>query len=132
MSAVKPESRQLRHFGLLLGTLSVVFFAGIPLVRHHRAPLWPWTVAITLWLAALLAPRTLSYIHAGWTRLGQVLGWINTRVILSLMYVLAIIPIGLIMKFARHDPMRREFDPALESYRIRSEQRSADHLERPY
>jgi hypothetical protein len=129
---IKAEVRELKRFGLLLGTLVLIMFAGIPFLRRHALLGWPWLVAAMLWLPALIAPRTLSYAHRGWTRLGEALGWLNTRVILSLLYVIAVLPIGLVMRLAGRDPMQRKFDPAAGSYRVPSKQRRSSHLEQPY
>jgi hypothetical protein len=130
--SAKADTRDLRHFGLLLGVLFAAVFSGIPLLRHHSVRIWPWAIAAALWLPALFAPTVLSYPHRGWTLLGGVLGWVNTRVILSLLYMIAIVPIGLVMRLLGRDPMLRKIDPALESYRIPSRRRSARHLERPF
>lgn len=107
-------------------------FAGIPLLRRHIVLRWPWLIAATLWILALIAPRALGYLHRGWTLLGSGLGWLNTRVILSLLYFLAVLPIGVVMRLAGRDPMRRKFEPAASTYRVQSKPRRSDHLEQPY
>ena len=129
---VQSEARELRRFGLLLGTLVVVGFAGIPFLRYHVVLGWPWLVAALLWIPALVAPAALHYLHRGWTHLGEALGWLNTRVILSLLYVIAFVPIGLVMRLAGRDPMERNFDPAADSYRVASKPRRSSHLEHPF
>jgi Saxitoxin biosynthesis operon protein SxtJ len=130
--ALRTEERELRHFGLLLGLLVVIVFAGIPLLRRHIILHWPWLVAAILWLLALIRPRALAYLHRGWTLLGKGLGWVNTRVILSLLYFFAVLPLGLVMRLAGRDPMRRKFEPKASTYRIRSTARPREHLEQPY
>ena len=129
---LEAEKRELRHFGLLLGMMTVIVFAGIPLLRHQVIVRWPWLVAFTLWVLALIAPRALGYLHRGWTMLGRGLGWVNTRVILSLLYFVAVLPIGFMMRLAGRDPMRRKFEPAAGTYRVPSKPRRSDHLEQPY
>lgn len=131
-TAVKQDARELRHFGLLLGMLVVIVFAGIPYLRRHVILSWPWLIAMVIWVLALAAPDALSQLHRGWIRVGEALGWLNTRVILSLIYVIAIIPIGMVMRLAGRDPMARKFDPAAESYRVASKQRRSSHLEQPF
>jgi hypothetical protein len=127
-----PSDGELRNFGLLLGAIIAGLFAGWPLLRHHAAPLWPWLVAGALWLAALLAPAALSYVHWGWTRLGLALGWINTRVILTVIYAISFVPLGMAMRLLGRDPMARRLDPACESYRVASRARPQNHMERPF
>jgi hypothetical protein len=129
---MKTDAQELRHFGLLLGLLVVIIFAGIPFLRRHMLVGWPWAIAAILWVAALIIPRVLTYPHRGWTRLGEVLAWINTRVILSVLYFVVLMPIGAIMRLVGHDPMQQKFDSARGSYRVASRQRRSSHLEQPF
>jgi len=128
----ETEIRQARHFGLLLGILWLFFFALIPLLRRHVFVLWPWSVAACLWITALAAPQALRVVHRGWVWLGGALGWLNTRLILSLLYFIVILPTGLVMRLVGRDPMRRRLDPTADSYRVLAKPRERNHLERPY
>jgi hypothetical protein len=132
VAAVRAEARELRQFGLLLGTIVVVVFAGIPFLRRHAIVGWPWLVAAVLWILAMTVPATLGHLHRAWRRLGEALGWLNTQVILSLVYVIAVVPIGLVMRLAGRDAMKRKFDPTAGSYRVPSKQRRSNHLEQPF
>jgi hypothetical protein len=123
---------ELRNFGLILGALFGAFFGVLPALLRGRIHRWPWAVAAALWLAALLYPLALKYLYAGWTRLGLALGWINTRIVLTLLFALSIVPTGLVMRMLGRDPMERRFEPERESYRRPSRTRSARSMERPY
>ena len=127
-----PDERELRSFGLLLGALVAAIFGLWPLWRHHSMPLWPWIIAGALWMGALIAPRGLRYLHFGWTRLGHALGRVNTPIIFSLLYAVAFIPLGMVMRLWGRDRMQRKFDRATESYRVASHPRPAKHMERPF
>jgi hypothetical protein len=131
-TAVKPSTSELRNFGLLLGALVVAVFAGLPFFRRHEISGWPWLAAAALWIPALARPAALSYPHRGWARLAEALGWLNTRIILSLLYFVVIVPIGMVMRLAGRDPMKRKFDPAAKSYRVASKRRPSNHLEQPF
>jgi hypothetical protein len=124
--------QELRTFGLMLGALFAAFFGVWPLLRHRSTPLWPWVVAGVLWLLALIWPAALSYLHRGWTRLGLALGWVNTRVILTLLFVISIVPVGLLMRLCGRDRMARKRDPLSASYRVPSRQRPDKDMEHPY
>lgn len=132
IETMQPNSRELRNFALLLGAIFAALFGLAPMLRHHPMRLWPWIVALALWSFALLAPSALRPLHRGWTRLGQALGWFNTRVILTLLYAIIVTPLGVAMRLLGRDPMARKFEPAKASYRVPATERSHNHMERPY
>ena len=74
----------------------------------------------------------LRYLHSAWTRLGWVLGWVNTRVILTLIFALLIVPLGVVMRLFGRDRMARDLHPAAASYRSIPRQRNASDMEHPY
>jgi hypothetical protein len=125
--------RELRQFGLIVAA----GFAGIlgtllPLLRHHPIPLWPWAVAIPLALFALLVPRILYYPRQGWQALGTVLGWVNSQIILSILFYFIFSPAGALARAFGWDPMERQFEPGRASYRRRSAPLARESMERPY
>ncbi len=70
-------------------------------------------VALALVRAALLAP-----LNRAWTKLGLVLFHVVNPVVMLLMFAVIIVPAGLVMRLAGHDPMRRRFDPGAVTYWI--------------
>ena len=125
-----PET-ELRNFGLLTGSLFVVLFVALPLLRSRTPGRWPWIGAAVLWLAALFWPRSLTLLCRWWTRLGQALVWFNTRAILTLIFVILFTPFGFVMRVLSRDRMRRGFDPKCESYRIPAP-RGRRSMEKPF
>ncbi len=119
--AGKPGAREFRSFGLLLGALIAAVFGVWPLLRSRHTA-----------LTALLRPTALRHLHRGWTRLGFVLGWINTRIILTVLFAVSIVPLGLLMRLFGRDRMARKFDPKLASYRVESKLRPEKSMERPF
>ena len=125
--------RELREFGLLTGAIFISLFGLLfPWIRHHQHPQWPFALGAILIAAGLLYPAALRWPFAGWTFVGGVLGWINSRIVLSLMFYLVITPMGLVMRLFGGDPMHRKRDPKLESYRVASRDLPANHVERPF
>ena len=124
---------ELRNFGLIVGAI----FAGLfglarPWIRQARPPLWPWLLAATLIGCAILAPRLLRYPHLVWGRIGRGLGWVNSRIVLNLIFFLIFVPAGLIARAFKWDPLNKTFEPARQSYRILSKRRPASTMEKPY
>ena len=123
--------RQLRDFGLLVGGIfgAIGFW---PLVwRHQSQRLWAVALFVALVLPALVAPPTLAPAYRVWMKLAEVLAWVNTRIVLGVVFFGVVTPIGLVMRLTGRDPMRRAFDQA-ETYRIRCTPRPAAHMQRQF
>jgi O-antigen/teichoic acid export membrane protein len=126
------SNSELRKFGLLTALLLVVFFDGlIPWLRSFKPPVWPLVAAALLVLPALAAPNLLRPVYRAWMAMANVLGWINTRIILSLIFFLIFLPVGIVIRMIR-DPMRRQWDNAIETYRTDSTPPKVEHMERPF
>ncbi|HVN89780.1 MAG TPA: SxtJ family membrane protein [Candidatus Binataceae bacterium] len=129
----RVETAELRKFGLIVGSAFGGLFGLLgPLLRHHPIPLWPWILFGLLVVPALVMPRALYYPQRAWTRLGHLLGMINSTIILNLLFYLIILPTGAIARLFGWDPMRRKFAPELQSYRINVEPAAPETMERPY
>lgn len=128
-----PDRRELRRFGLLMGgVVGVLFGAVLPLLWGRPLPLWPWGVAAAFGLAALAAPAALGPVYRVWMKVGAVVGAFNTRLILGIVYYLVITPVGVFLRLARKDPLRRRPERGAETYRVPSTPRAPEHMERPY
>jgi hypothetical protein len=137
MSAVtKPgttDLKELRSFGLVFGSgLILIFGLFFPWLAERPWPLWPWITAAVFAMFALVYPPALRPLNSLWLKIGHVLGWINTRIILGLVFFVIFVPVSLLMKLLRKDPMARKHDAAIPSYRVQSRQPPREQLERPF
>jgi len=133
----KPSNIELKNFGLILGTGLVIIFGlffpwVIGMSFPNTYPLWPWYCLLTLAPISLLAPQTLIHLYYLWMRIGIVLGWFNTRVILGIIFFLLFVPIGILMRIVKYDPMNKQFDDESLSYRKISTMPKDSNLERPF
>ena len=127
------DNKGLRKFGLVTGAIIVVLFGlFFPWLLGASLPKWPWILAGLLWLPALAYPAALQPVYHGWMKIGLVLGWVNTRIILSLLFYVIILPMAIIMRVMGKDPMARKMDPSAHSYRVKSTPHPKDHLEKPF
>ena len=125
---------ELRQFGLLFGAILVLLFGLLlPFFIGYSFPLWPWVVALLFTVLALLAPTALTPFYRGWMRFGLIAGFINTRMIMFLLYYALFVPTGLVMKLFGRDALTRTTGGKnSDSYRVASAVRPNDHFERPY
>ena len=92
-------------------------------VRHSFLP--AGIVALLFFLSALVCPVILKPVYAFWMRLAFVLSWINTRIILFLIFYLLFTPIGLILKLFRTDLLDKMINKNAETYWHKKEKVSA-------
>jgi hypothetical protein len=117
--ALDTSPRALRSFGLVVGGV----FAGIAAVIAWRNGwmLTPWSVGLggpglVLILFGLAAPTLLHPVYKVWMGLAVVLGFVMTRVILTLVFVGLVIPIGLVLRLVGKDLLRLKLDASADSY----------------
>ncbi len=83
-------------------------------------------------ILALAAPQALRYPHLLWGKLGQALGWLNSRIVFNLLFFLIFVPCGVITRLTGWDPLRRGFDRNCPTYRSPSERLPPAAMEKPY
>ena len=127
----KINNKQLRSFGFLVGGVFALLGLG-PMLLGKEMRLWAVIPAGVLILLAMLAPASLGPVYRVWMKIGHVLGWINTRIILSVTFYGLFVPMGFIMRLAGKDPMRRRYEPEADSYRVPSTQRPGSHMLRQF
>jgi len=132
-AATTPPRAELRRFGLTTGAIVAALFGVVlPLLFGRPLPLWPWILAAALVLPALAVPQALGPVHRGWMKFGHVLGWINTRVILGILFFAVVTPISALMRLLGKDPMHKRLETDKSTYRVDAHKRGPDHFERPF
>ena len=101
------SKKTLREFGFLIG-FAFPFLIGwiIPLIGGHPFRTWTLWISFPTIILAISKPKLLLYPYKAWMRFGHILGWINSRIILGLVFVIVLQPIALIMRIFGHDPLR--------------------------
>lgn len=119
----KPvDHRELRQFGGIMGgMIAGLFGLLLPWVFGksfpNEFPHWPWIALGGFWTLALVAPKALHPIYKGWMKFGQVMGFINTRIILGIVFYLVVTPIGLVRRVFAGDVLGKRPVKDLSSYR---------------
>ena len=127
------SKNQLRQFGVVFAIgIIIIFGLTLPLMAHKQVPIWVPIATIPVAFLALVLPIVLKPFYIVWMKIGAVLGWINTRIILGFIYFAVFMPTGLLMSLLGKDPMNRRFKKEMTSYRIISDPTPAKNMERPY
>lgn len=112
---IDRSPRSLRRFGLTIGTIFLLL--AIVFIFRHRAAGWPLAglAAIVLALGEFV-PTALRHFHRFWTQFSLAIGWVMTRVLLTLLFSLAVIPVGLLQRLFGKRPFEVTFPGREKTY----------------
>jgi len=120
--ALDPSPRALRSFGLTVGGV-LVALAGLLLWRRGPSA-WTWGlggVGGALVVLGVVAPVVLRPVRQVWMALAFAMGFVMTRVILTVAWVVVFIPTALLLRLFGKDLLRRRRDPDAATYWIPKE-----------
>lgn len=117
MTKSRSISASNRSFGLVIGLAFVLIG-----IWKYESGAWSHLIWIAIGavflLLAILMPRLLRPAKTLWLRFGQLLGQFLSPAMLAAVYVLSIVPIGLLLKLFGKDSLQRARDPKSDSYWI--------------
>ncbi|GAB4276118.1 MAG: hypothetical protein Kow0029_17810 [Candidatus Rifleibacteriota bacterium] len=112
----KISNIELRNFGLMVGVIFGLI-ALYPLVKGHPLRAWAAVISIALIAPAIIFPPLLDLPFRLWSTIGRALGWINTRIILTVLYFCVLFPVSVILRLLGKEPLKLTFDYNAETYR---------------
>lgn len=126
MLAIDTSDRgEQRKFGLVMAAVLVVL-AVLRWWLKGAAPVWLFGAAAALAALGLLLPAALRPLFVAWIKLAEVLNWVMTRVLLSLVFYLVLTPTALLYRVLSGDPLQRAWDPQAHTYWEDAEPQPAD------
>jgi len=132
MASKKPVPNEERSFGVSVGAVlcvlaAVLLWRG----RQSRAEV-VGGIGVVLLACGLVYPSILKYPSAAWWRFSRTLGYVNARVLLTILFSLVLVPLSLVWKLTGKDPLtrRRAAWPGWRTYPPRY--RDSKHYERMY
>ena len=117
------EPRDLRKFSLTVGVAFVVLWAvfahALPylLGKGGDLPIL-WQIGVALAVVGSALPRVVKPLFYAWMTLALALGYVMTRVLLTLFFFLVLTPVALIFKLIGRDALQRKLDRDAPSYWI--------------
>lgn len=107
-----------KSFGIVFAIVFLII-ALWPLTGGGEIRLWSLSISCVFIGLAFLAPDLLTRLNIIWFKFGLLLHKIVSPIMMGLVYVLTIIPIGLILRLAGKDPMRMKKQDNVNSYWIK-------------
>ena len=110
--------KTLREFGLIFGIgLPLIIGWLIPSFFGHEPRIWTFYIGISSLISSILFPEILKLPYKIWIKIGLILGWINSKIILGIVFIFILIPISIIMKFFKYDPLNKNQSSNKSTYR---------------
>jgi hypothetical protein len=118
LKALDISKKSLRNFGLLVG--GIFFLLGLWIYYRSQSPLGIvfFVIGTLLLLFGLVSPNSLSQVFKIWMGLAFALGWLMSRVLLTILFYFVITPIGFVAKVVGKDFLDINYKMKRESYWI--------------
>lgn len=85
-------------------------------IRRRHGIIYTAFISSASFILAFISPNILKPVYIFWMRLAFVLGWINTRIILFIIFYLIFTPIGIVLRIFGIDLLDRKIERDKESY----------------
>ena len=112
---IKSKKSDIRKFGITIGIILMII-AGFLFWKEKESYQIFLTVGTILFVLGILVPAVLKPIYWIWMIFATILGWIMTRVILSLLFYTILTPIGLIPRVFGKQFLELRWDKSKGSY----------------
>lgn len=112
---IKSEKSEFRKFGITIG-LFLMILSGFLFWRGKESFEILLVTGTVLLVLGLLIPVVLKPVYWIWMVLAIILGWIITRVILSLLFYIVITPIGVLSRLSGNRFLDLKWDKSKSTY----------------
>ncbi len=93
---IKSGKKELREFGIVMGCFFGIL--GGLLFWRHRPFLWAAALSGTFFAFGLLLPMTLQPLQKAWMTIAVLMGFVMSRVILTVLFFLVLSPLAIISR----------------------------------
>jgi len=150
----KHSTSQIRIFGLLFGLLIIfIFNILLPKIFGLKVDIiienylsfseylpfdvfmqWPNLISFIILIVAVIPPKSFSGIMNIWIKFGSIIGFINSKIILMIIFYIFITPLGLFLRIINRNYLFIKIDKSVKSYRKYSPQdiNKNNNLKEPY
>ena len=124
----KPE----RSFGVSVGSVLCVIAVLLAWRGRQTRAEWIGALGAVLLVLGLVRPSLLKWPSAAWWRFALALGYVNARVLLTVLFALVLTPLALLWRVTGKDPLARRRDrwPGWTTYPARY--RDSKHYRKMY
>lgn len=102
---------------------------------HSKQAEWAWwmsVLATALLAASLLSDHVAHWLAKAWMTFGMALGWVNSRIILGLVFIVVLTPVSLLYRLVKGDVLKLKRPKGDSVYVDRNKKYSFSDLEKPW
>ena len=128
LSKLDLSIKSLRKFGITVGSIFVLI--GLWFMYQNIFEVTKYVllaVGVILLLVGLFSPKKLNSPYKVWMGLAFAMGWVMSRVILSILFLFVITPIALLAKLFRKEFLDIKFNDGKNSYWIPKEKENTNY-----
>jgi hypothetical protein len=125
MKHINATPKEVRKFGITFSVLAIGLAA---FSFYKESPLWVVFLggSVFFFLTGVWAYPILKPIYVGWMTFASALGWVNTGLILGVVFYLIFTPAGLVMRLLGKDPLGLRLDRQTTTYWVRRKSQAPD------
>ncbi len=122
---------EFKKFGLMMGV--ALFVVGtLKVIQSPYPGIFYLIVASVFTVLSLFVPGLLRPAYGLWMKIGSVLGYINSKIIFTLVFLIVIIPLSFVLKLFKVKFLDLSFDKNMKSYATEYQKRDDSHFSKPY
>lgn len=89
-------------------------------------------ISLGVGILGMVFPWAAKLIHLGWTSLGKALGFVNSRILLGVIFFFVLTPLALLRRLGSKDPLQLRKKPSGTYFAERNHAYSPKDLENPW
>ena len=117
--------KELRKFCFTIGVVFGLFAVFLMWKSKSSGIYFGYTSVIFL-VVGMFIPTFFKHVYIIWMSLAVVMGYVMTRVLLTLIYAVIFTPVGLVIRVLGKDPLQQKWDKNATSYWIKRDRDSVD------
>ena len=110
----------LRNFWLIWTVIFLAIWL-YPLLSKWDIVLWSLSISTAFMMISFIIPTMLKPFYFVWIKFWNVLWWINSRIIMLILFFLIFTPVALVLKLLGKDLLRKKIDKSKGSYWVERE-----------
>ena len=93
---------ELKRFGVII-SVALAVIGWILLLKDQKSGFIFSFIALLLLIVSLLQPAILKWIYPWWMKLADIMGYVMTRIILTVLFYTLFTPIGFVARLLNKD-----------------------------